>query len=165
MSNVARDFVALSPAEFVDDRLEDENRTGGAEYSQRLAGEEAVSDATDETGNQRFHGGHVLAGRLAKEAAERDDRRQASKVQEDERCHALKRQGVLKVGQVERGFPLHVVDQPAEQSAGSLETGLLPELLLVRFLVELLLGLLLLRPLPDFLSAEANEDSNIFERV
>jgi len=42
------DLVENSLAEFIDDRLEDQDRTGGTEYGQRLAGEEAVSDAADE---------------------------------------------------------------------------------------------------------------------
>jgi len=77
----------------------------------------------------------------------------------------LKRQGVFEVGYVERNFSLHVVDQSTEQSVGSLQAGLLSQLLLVRFLVEVLLGLLLLRSLPDFLrtpdrDVKTNEDVN-----
>jgi len=77
----------------------------------------------------------------------------------------LKRQGVFEIGYVEWNFSLHVVDQSTEQSVGSLEAGLLSQLLLVRFFVKVLLGLLLLRSLPDFLrtpdgDVKTNEDAN-----
>lgn len=107
-------FYQDSLAEFVDDRLENQNWASGTEYSQWLTREKAISYAADKTGNQRFHSGHVFSGGLAEEATESNDGRQTGKIQENERRDTLKRKSVLDVGKIKWSFPLNVIDQTAE---------------------------------------------------
>ena len=84
-------------AKVEEDGLEDEDGSGGAEDGQRLAGEDAVDDAAQETRDERLHGAEPVVGGVAEQAAERDQRRQARKVQERERGDALQRQRVFVI--------------------------------------------------------------------
>ena len=53
--------------------------------------------------------------RLPQQSSKGDDWRHAGTVQEEEGGHALETQAVLKVTQIERGFPLDVQYQTTEQ--------------------------------------------------
>lgn len=60
---------------------------------------------------------------LPQQPSEGDHRRHAGAVEEEEGGHALEAHPVLKVAQVERSFPLDVLDQPSKQPEHSTQAG------------------------------------------
>ena len=52
--------------------FKDENRAGGSEDGERLAGEDAVDDAAEESGTQRLHSTQSVLCGVAEQSSERD---------------------------------------------------------------------------------------------
>lgn len=82
----------------------------------------------------------MLASGLRQEAAKRNDRGEAGEVQEDPGGDALHGQSVLVVADVPGHLSLHVIDEPAKESACPGQPRLLPQPLLLLLLIHLLFG-------------------------
>ena len=127
--------LSLLLAEVVDDGLEDEDRSGAAKDSERLAREETVDDSDNEAGDERLHAGHVVPGGVSKEPPECYDGGQTGEVDEEVRGDALEREGILEVRQVPQSLPLDVVPQTPEEPSSPDEAGLLSQLRLLFLLI------------------------------
>ena len=90
-------LIELLLAKIIDNCLKHEDRSRAAEDGERLAREEAVSDAHNEARHQGLHAGHVVASGVPQEAPEGDDRGETGKVDEKVGCDALKGHRVLEV--------------------------------------------------------------------
>ena len=125
----------------VDNRLKDEDRSGGTEDGEWLGGEHAIEGANDEARDKRFHRCDVVFCRVAEQPAKGDNGCEAGKVDEDVGSHALHGYGILEVCEIPRLLPLDVVDESSEEPACTRQTSLLPHPLLLLLLVDMLGGL------------------------
>lgn len=115
----------------VDDRFEDQHRSGTSQNRQRLASKQMVQTTADSARQETFdrrltttsspmdspHSSayHIVVRCFAEQPTEGNNRRQAREVQKDDRRHRLKRNGIGQVRDVERRFAFDVVDQAAAE--------------------------------------------------
>ena len=103
-------------AKVVYDGLEDEDRSGAAKDSERLAREETIDDSDNEAGDERLHAGHVVPGGVTKEPSECYDGGQTGEVDEEVRGDALGGDGVFEIREIPGFLPLDIIDKSSKQT-------------------------------------------------